>query len=300
MNLEHLRLFKRVVELGSFVSAARDLRVSTTTVSERLAALEREMGTVLLNRTTRSLSLTDAGQTLLDGLVGLLEDADGLIAKIRLGADALAGRIRVSSPSDLGRSVVSGIVEDFVTSHPNVFVELLLSDGYIDIVGEGIDIALRFGTISDGTLRTRMIGSSQRIVCAAPSYLATHGRPQKPRDLEDHACLLMRFGQLLDSQWHFGEGNTAQTIPVQGPLVSNDGHLVRKWCLEGRGIALKSSLDVGADVKAGRLVSLLDAYAAPPTPLQMLFPPSRAQPLRTKAFADALATGLESAAIDHP
>ncbi len=250
------------------------------------------MGTVLLNRTTRSLSLTEAGQTLLDGLEPLLEEADSLAAQIKLGSDALAGTIRVSAPSDLGRTRVSNIINAFVAQNPAVSVELLLSDGYVDIVGDGIDIALRFGALPDGTLRTRKLGTAPRIVCAAPAYIARRGTPSSPDDLQDHQCLLMRFGKMLDRQWHFGEGDTATSVMVYGPLISNDGHLVRQWCLDGLGIALKSQYDVADDIKAGRLIPLLEGFAAPGTDLQMLFPPSRAQPARTKALADTLAEGF--------
>ena len=292
MNLEHLRLFKRIIQFGSLASAARDLGLSSTTVSERLAALERDMGTVLLNRTTRSLSLTQAGQTLLEGLEPLLEEADRLAAQIKLGSHALAGTIRVSAPSDLGRTCVSDIINTFVTQNPAVSVELLLSDGYVDIVGDGIDIALRFGALPDGTLRTRKLGTARRIVCAAPDYIARHGTPTSPDDLQDHHCLLMRFGKMLDRQWHFGEGDEATSVMVDGTLISNDGHLVRQWCLDGLGIALKSRYDVAEDIAAGRLVPLLEDFMGPGTDLQMLFPPSRAQPARTKALADALAEGF--------
>ena len=292
MNLEHLRLFKSIVQFGSLASAARDLGLSSTTVSERLAALERDMGTVLLNRTTRSLSLTEAGQTLLEGLEPLLEEADRLAAQIKLGSDALAGAIRVSAPSDLGRTRVSDIINSFIAQNPAVSVELLLSDGYVDIVGDGIDIALRFGALADGTLRTRKLGTAPRIVCAAPAYIERYGKPSRPSDLQEHQCLLMRFGKMLDRQWHFGEGDSATSVMVDGARIADDGHLVRQWCVGGLGIALKSQYDVADDIKAGRLVPLLEAFAGPETDLQMLFPPSRAQPARTKALADALAEGL--------
>lgn len=287
-----MRLFRSIVQFGSLASAARDLGLSSTTVSERLAALERDMGTVLLNRTTRSLSLTEAGQTLLEGLEPLLEEADSLAAQIKLGSSALAGTIRVSAPSDLGRTRISDIINAFVAENPAVSVELLLSDGYVDIVGDGIDIALRFGALPDGTLRTRKLGTAPRIVCASPGYIARHGTPLRPDDLEDHQCLLMRFGKMLDRQWHFGEGDTATSVMVDGTLISNDGNLVRQWCLDSLGIALKSRYDVAEDIETGRLVPLLEDFAGPGTDLQMLFPPSRAQPARTKVLADALAEGL--------
>ncbi len=289
MNLDHLKLFQRIVELGSMAAAARETGLSTTTVSERLAGLEDHYGTTLLHRTTRSISLTEAGRTLLDGIEPLLEDTAALEARIRHGAETLSGLIRVSAPSDLGRVWVSDVINQFQTQHPEVQFELLLSDGYIDIVGEGIDVALRFGTIADSSLRIRKLTETTRLVCASPDYIARQGRPRDPSDLHDHACLLMRFGEMLDNQWTFGEGPHSKTIILKGHRISNDGHLVRSWCLDGLGIALKSNLDVSKDLKEGRLVALFETTSPTSRPLQFLFPPNRRQPARVRAFADAIA-----------
>lgn len=291
MNLNHLRLFQRITELGSMAAAARETGLSSTTVSERLAGLEDHYGTTLLNRTTRSISLTEAGRTLLDGIEPLLEETAALEARIRHGAETLSGLIRVSAPSDLGRVWVSTLIDRFQIEHPNVQFELLLSDGYVDIVGEGIDIALRFGRIADSSLRVRMLTQTRRLVCASPYYIARHGRPRTPDDLCNHACLLMRFGNMLDNQWTFGDDASARTIILKGHRISNDGHLVRSWCKDGLGIALKSEIDVSRDIAEGRLIALFEASSAVSTPLQLLFPPNRRQPNRVRAFADALARG---------
>lgn len=291
MNVNHLRLFQRIIELGSMAAAARETGLSSTTVSERLAGLEDHYGTTLLNRTTRSISLTEAGRTLLDGIEPLLEETAALESRIRHGAETLSGLIRVSAPSDLGRVWVSALIDRFQIEHPNVQFELLLSDGYVDIVGEGIDIALRFGRIADSSLRVRMLTQTRRLVCASPHYIARHGRPRTPDDLCNHACLLMRFGNMLDNQWTFGDDANARTIILKGHRISNDGHLVRSWCKYGLGIALKSELDVSRDIAEERLIALFEASSAVSTPLQLLFPPNRRQPNRVRAFADALARG---------
>lgn len=288
MDLDHLRLFQRIVALGSMAAAARDTGLSTTTVSERLASLEAHFGVALLNRTTRSLSLTDAGRTVLEGANQLLEDASALRSTIRHGVETLSGTIRISAPHDLGRTIVSDQIAEFQRRHPQMVFEIMLSDGYVDVVGLGIDIALRFGAISDTSLRVRPLGAGRRIVCAAPGYLDLRGHPQKPADLADHDCLVMRFGTLLDNQWTFGNGSDATVVPVRAHRVSNDGNLVRLWCLAGAGIALKSEFDVSDDIRQGRLVPLLEQFPRSPTSLQMLFPPSRRQPRRVSAFADQL------------
>lgn len=294
MNLDQLRLFQRIVELGSLAAAARDIGLANTTVSERLVALEREMGTTLLNRSTRSISLTDAGRTLFEGLGPLLESADSLVGRVRHGAQRLSGPVRVSAPNDLGRQWAGSVIDRFQTQYPDVSVELHLSDGYVDIIGAGIDIALRYGNQPDRTLRARTLGTVQRIACASPAYLAEHGTPQSHEDLTNHRCLLMRFGQILDSQWHFDLAEDKRTIIVKGYRVSNDGHIVRHWCVEGHGIALKSSLDVRGDLAAGRLVPLFTEGQRSSYPLQMIFPPARAQPQRVKALADMLAKSAQA------
>ena len=298
MLLDNIALFLQIVEKGSLVAAGREAGLSPTTVSERLATLESHFGVVLLNRTTRALNLTEEGRTLVEGAKQVLGDVQDLESRSRLGAETLSGTIRVSAPSDLGRTLVSTEIHRFLAAHPAIAIELLLSDGYVDVVGQGFDIALRFGPVTDSSLRVRPLGPQQRVVCAAPSYLDARGAPDQPEDLKSHNCLVMRFGSSLDNVWRFGEAATQQAVTVRGDRVANDGALVRQWCLAGHGVMLKSALDVAADLRSGALVQLLARYAPPPTPLQMLFPPSRAQPKRVRALADQLALALQGIRAD--
>ncbi len=289
MLLSNITLFLQIVEKGSLSAAGREAGLSSTTVSERLAALEAHFGVVLLNRTTRAISLTEEGRTLVEGAKSVLGEVEDLETRIRLGAQTLSGSIRISAPSDIGRSVVSPAINQFLSEHPAISIELLLSDGYVDIVSEGIDIALRFGPITDSSLRVKSLGRKRRVLCAAPDYIESHGAPKKPVDLKQHNCLVMRFGGNLDNVWRFGADALQQIVTVRGDRIANDGALVRQWCLAGYGIMLKSELDVGPDLRAGRLVELLADYAQPPSPLQLLFPPSRAQPRRVRELTDRLA-----------
>ncbi|WP_170607524.1 LysR family transcriptional regulator [Ruegeria arenilitoris] len=293
MLLDNLNLFLTIAEKGSLVAAARETGLSTTTVSERLAALEAHYGVVLFNRTTRSISLTEEGRLLIDGAKNVLGEVSELDARIRYGAETLSGPIRVSAPIDLGRNLVSEVIAEFTEFNPAVSIELLLSDGYVDLVGQGFDLAIRFGNISDSSLRIRSLGNYQRFVCAAPSYVIKHGTPKRPDDLVRHNCLIMRFGNTLDNVWEFGSGSTSQRVPVKGNRIVNDGSLIRDWAIAGHGIVLKSELDVGSDVRSGKLVSFLDEYLPPPKPLQMMFPPSRAQPRRVAAFAKFISQKMD-------
>ena len=293
MLLYNISLFLQIVEKGSLAAAAREAGLSSTTVSERLAALEAHFGVVLLNRTTRAISLTDEGRTLVEGAKLVLGEVEDIETRIRLGAQTLSGPIRISAPSDIGRNLVAGEVNRFLSAHPAISVELLLSDGFVDIVGQGFDIALRFGPVTDSSLRVRSLGQKRRILCAAPGYLEKYGTPTRPADLKAHKCLVMRFGATLDNVWRFGPNAMQQIVTVRGDRVANDGALVREWCLAGHGIMLKSELDVGPDIRAGYLVELLANHAQPPTPVQMLFPPGRAQPRRVRALADQLALAIQ-------
>ena len=224
----------------------------------------------------------------------MLGEVDDLESRIRLGAQTLSGPIRISAPSDIGRTVVADELNLFLSEHPAISAELQLSDGYVDVVGQGYDISLRFGAIMDSSLRIRSLGLIRRLVCAAPVYLQQNGIPKKPADLQSHNCLVMRFGANLDNVWRFGRGTQQQTITVHGDRIANDGALVRQWSEAGLGIVLKSELDVGPAIRAGRLVELLPEFAAPPTPLQILFPPSRAQPSRVQALANRIALRIQS------
>ncbi|MEO0322451.1 MAG: LysR family transcriptional regulator [Myxococcota bacterium] len=292
MRADHWRVFQTIVEHGSMVAAARELGLSTSTVSERLSSLESHYGVVLLRRTTRSLSLTEEGRLLFDGARRILAEVDDLERSVRHGASTLTGPIRISAPVDLGQSFLSTAIERFTADHPAMSIELSLSDGYVDVVRQGFDLAVRLGSLSDSSLRTRSLGQFRRVVCASPAYLARHGTPKVPEDLLQHTCLLMRFGTTIDDVWRFGK-RAGREVRVHGDKVVNDGYLVRRWALAGLGIALKSEIDVASDLAAGRLVALLEAYAAPPVPLQLVFPPSRAQARRVVAFSDALASELE-------
>jgi len=289
MILKSLALFTQIVEKGSLRAAAHELGFSPATVSERLAALEAHYGVVLLNRTTRSIHLTDEGRLLFEGAKEILSNIEELDSQIRFGSETFSGHIRVSAPIDLGRRIIAKEINSFMQEFPAITIELLLSDGFVDIVNEGIDMAVRFGTIADSTLRARPLGQKRRVLCAAPDYLDKHGIPIKPADLREHNCLVMRFGTHLDNVWKFGATQMKQVVTVKGNRISNDGALIHEWGLSGHGIMLKSELDVSKEIADGRLTELLADYAAPPLPLQLVFPPSRSQPRRVKAFSDRLA-----------
>ena len=284
--LENLKLFVLIVERGGMAAAGRELGLSPATVSARLAALEQHYDARLLHRTTRSLSLTSEGAELLDGARRIAAEMEELDARVRLGADRLSGPVRLTAPVDIGRRWLIPLIDSFLAAHPDLGIDLHLSDSYVDLAGAGFDLALRYGALEDSTLKVRKLAEVQRVVCAAPSYVKRNGPPKRPEDLRHHNCLLMRFGAEPDHRWRFTVDGREVRIPVHGDRVANDGELVRQWCLEGHGIAFKSAVDIGPDLKAKRLVRLLRGFETEPTELQLVYPGGRPPARRIRALLE--------------
>jgi DNA-binding transcriptional LysR family regulator len=294
MILENLALFLRIVEKGGLAAAGRELGLSAASVSERLVALEKYYGATLLHRTTRAISLTDEGRLLVEGARRLLAEADELEAQIRLGVEKISGPIRLSAPIDLGRSLVVPILDAFLAEHPEVAIDLNLTDGYVDLVGQGQDLAIRYGELADSTLRVKRLVENRRIVCASPAYLETTGTPQHPDDLVHHECLVMRYGLVTDRDWPFLIDGKERRVVVRGHRIANDGELVRVWCRSGFGIARKSRLDVEADLREGALIELLQEFSAGSTGLQIVYPATQTQPRRVRLLIERIAEAFSS------
>ena len=294
MILDNLNLFLRIVEKGGLAPAGRELGLSPASVSERLVALEKYYGAALLHRTTRAISLTDEGRLLVAGARRLLAEADELEALIRLGVNKISGPIRLSAPIDLGRSYVVPTLDAFLAEHPDVTIDLNLTDGYVDLVGQGQDLAVRYGELADSTLRVKRLGDNRRAVCASPAYLKRQGTPRHPDELRDHECILMRFGLTIDREWSFLIDGKERRIVVQGHRIANDGGLVRDWCQDGHGLARKSLWDVWADLKAGTLVEVLREFSTGSTGLQIVYPATQDQPKRVRLLIERIAEAFSS------
>lgn len=292
MMLNHLELFLLIIEKGGLSAAGRELGLSPASVSERLAALESHYGVALLTRTTRSISLTDEGRTLAEGARRLLAEAEELDSRVRLGAQSLSGPVRLSAPVDLGQARIVPIVDRFLDQHREVSVELNLTDGFVDLVSQGLDFAVRYGTLADSSLKVKPIGENRRVVCAAPGYLERMGVPLHPDELHGHDCIVMRFGINSDHQWSFLVDGKPYSVAVRSRRMANHGELVRRWALQGHGLCLKSVWDVQADLDGGRLIEVLAPYSAARTALQIVYPGTRSQPRRVRALIEAITTEL--------
>lgn len=291
-RLSDLRLFVAVVDAGGFAAGGRRLNLSPATVSERIAALEASTGARLLVRTTRLLALTDEGRLLVETARGILAEIDDLGMRLRDGAERLSGHVRLSAPVDLGRNRIASIVDGFLADHPDVSVELILSDGFGDLIADGIDFAVRFGALDDSSLIAVRIGDNRRVACAAPDYLARKGLPADPYALRDHDCLVMRFGTRRDDRWRFRHDGREVTVAVSGARSANDGDLIRAWAIAGHGIAMKSIWDVADDLEAGRLIEVLSDHAIARGALQIVYPSGRPLPRRCRAIIDHVSAAL--------
>lgn len=292
MLLENLALFLLIVEKGGLSAAGREIGLSPTSVSERLGALEKHYGATLLTRTTRSISLTDEGRMLMDGARRMLADAEEIESNIKLGTERISGLIRLSAPVDLGRNRIVPILDQFLEDNPNVSLDLNLTDGFLDLAGQGIDFAIRYGALSDSTLRVRKLSEGRRVVCASPAYLSVHGTPQHPSELAQQQCILMRFGANIHREWQFRADGRSFKVLVSGRRIANDGDQVRQWCLAGHGICIKSYIDVRDDLEAGRLIEVLETYSLQGVDLQIVYPSGHALPRRVKLLMDEISSKL--------
>lgn len=294
--LDNLTLFLMIIEKGGLSAAGRELGLSPASVSERLTALESYYGAPLLTRTTRSIRLTEEGQTLAEGARRLLAEADELESRVRLGAEKISGPVRLSAPVDLGQNRIVPILDRFLDQHPDVTIDLNLTDGFVDLVSQGIDFAVRYGALADSGLKAKLICENRRVVCASPEYLQRNGTPQHPDDLQHHDCIVMRFGINSDRVWGFDIDGATHSVSVRGRRVANNGELVRRWALSGYGLCMKSVWDVQSDLNAGRLVEVLAPFAQPSgrNALQIVYPPTRIQPRRIRALIDVIAAELGS------
>lgn len=294
-RLADLRLFVLIVDRGSLTAAAQALGLTPGAVSLRLSELERQANAQVLRRTTRKLQLTEAGDQLYRTAKHVLGEMDDLEDALVGDQSALKGTVRVSAPVDLGRNHIARVIDAFAKKHPAVSVSLILSDTMLDLNAQGIDIAVRYGRLPDSSLQLRRLSSNRRIPVAAPKYLKRVGRPKHPKDLASHNCMsLLREGGRFDT-WPFEVAGKITAIKVTGDREVNDGDLLRRWAIDGAGIALKSAWDVAHDILTGKLEPLLVPFCPADVDLQLVMPPTtRKRPRRVAALADSLVVSLRS------
>ncbi|KIA79553.1 LysR family transcriptional regulator [Chromobacterium piscinae] len=294
-RLNDLRLFQDASLLGSFSAAGRKHGLSPAAASACIQRMEEALGVRLFERTTRRLRLTEAGETYLAycrQALDLLAEGENQLQREH---SQLSGPIRLSAPSDLGRNRLLDCLDRFSAIHPEVHFSLSLSDTPADLIGDDIDLAIRYGMPADSSLVARQLAASRRVVCAAPALLQTLGTPSRPQDLTGLPTLTLTTGHGPMNEWRYRDGGEIRSLRLQRTRQSNDGEVIRRWALQGHGFAYKSQLDIAADLAAGRLVTVLDDFFTEPAPLHLLYPGHRLQPARVRRLIDFLLAELSPA-----
>jgi len=289
-DLGELRTFDRIVRGGSLSAAARELRVSLAVVSKRLTALERRLQVRLLNRSTRRASLTDEGVLFHEHCCRVLEAVDAAEAALEQRQDVVAGVLKLTAPNGFGRRHVVPAVRSFQKAHPGVRVHLSLRDELIDLIGDGVELALRYGALDDSRLVARELAPNRRILCAAPEYLRRRGVPQRIEDLRDHD--LIASGSPPVTQWLFAAPGGTVAFPLEASTLCDDGDAAQVLAVQGAGIARKSIWDVAEDLDSGRLVEVLPHFALATSPLSAVHGSGKQLAPRVRVFLEHMVQQL--------
>lgn len=281
-DLKTLELFVRVAALGAIGRAGAEFDLSPTNASQRIKALEAELGVKLLNRTTRAVSLTPDGEVLLENAKRILDDLEDMRTVLTQSKDAVSGTLRVTASASFARAHIVPFIPEFLAAYPQISLDLNLSDIVVDIVEQGYDIAFRIGPLAPSSLLAQKIDANTEWLVASPEYLEKAGSPQTPQDLSHHACLTMGKMQ----KWHLqGADGTVHDVPVNGPVTVNLGDAIGDWVVAGVGIGRAALWHAGPDLAAGRLVRVLPDYdVAPQSSIWAVRPPGRMMPARVRAF----------------
>ncbi|MDF3836238.1 LysR family transcriptional regulator [Cupriavidus basilensis] len=289
-RLGDMRLFAEAAALGSLSAAGRRLGVSPAAASARLFKLEAALHARLFDRTTRQLRLTDEGRLYLQHCRIALRAVDDAEAALQAGRNTVRGKLRISASSDFGRNLLSQWLDEFLGLYPDLKIALSLSDSLSNLLQDDIDLAIRFGVPSDGTLIARRLAPNRRVLCASPDYLARHGEPRTPADLANHQFIVLvtAAGPLNEFQFVMDEQPCSHTVPMDQAWETNDGAQARAWVLAGRGIARKTIWDAAADVRAGALKILLPGLSPSEAGVHAVFHGTRFMVPRVRVLLDFL------------
>lgn len=280
-----LDVFAHVVTAKSMSAAGRELKLSPAVISKRIRRLEERLGVRLLQRTTRQLSLTEAGQGFYERVVSILASIEDAEAWVASGSGQARGTLRVSAPTSFGRLHIAPHLKPFLDANPMVTVDLILTDSFVDIIGEGFDLAVRIADLQDSSLVAKRLAPNHRVLCATPGYLAEHGMPGIIEELAKHTLIAHNA-----DQWRLDGPAGPATVSVTGPLRTNSSEVVREALLGGVGIALRSTWDVGPELKSGQLVHVLPEYSGGKrVAVYAVYPSRRHMEQKVRVFVDYLA-----------
>ncbi|HDU8577756.1 LysR family transcriptional regulator [Vibrio antiquarius] len=293
-NTDDYIIFYHLIEQGSFSAAARHMSLTKSVVSKRIAKLEQELGVQLLYRTTRTLTLTEAGRAFFTHAKAVYQAvATAEESIVGLGKN-LSGNIKVSVPTISGELILPKVINEFNQKYPDINIDMDLDNRFVDIVNERFDLAIRTGVLPDSSLIARKLVDANWIVCASPQYLAKHGIPKQPQALDKHNCLVYSYQETGAREWAFKEGDEVYQITVDGNLCTNNSSVLRNVALLGQGIIYVPRVLVYEDLKQGRLIQLFKDETAKCLGIYAVYPYTRQQPEKIKIFIDHLYTSFQS------
>lgn len=286
--LNCMKTFVAVVETESFTAAGTRLDISKALVSKYVGILEDHLGTRLLNRTTRRLSLTESGLAYYERCLQILADVDEAEQVAAQSAAIPRGTLKVAMPVSFGTVRIAPLLTEYMRRYPEVRLDIALADRRVDLIEDGYDLAIRVGNLPESGLIARKLATDRIVLCASPAYVKAHGRPHAPADLKQHACLNYSYSSSGD-EWFFGTGKMRAAVRVDGPMRANNGDMLRLAALDGAGLIWQPHFIVAADLQAGRLVELMTDRSSTELGIYAIYPSRKHLSAKVRTFVDYLA-----------
>lgn len=295
-TLDQLRAFVATAKTGSFTAAADQLGISNRLTSKYIAELETRLGVRLLQRTTRKVGLTPAGGDLLARAPALLDDLDDLLTGLAEGSKGYGGTIRISAPVTFGELYVAPMLGRFAARHPGLTCDLRLTDSFVDLATDGIDLAIRVGTSDMLSLKSRKLGEINAVALASPDYIARNGAPLTPQDLADHCCIL-DTNRRIARNWVFRKDDTDQTVEVEGRFLVNSAKAAVELAAGGHGICYSPRFAARSALETGRLLPVLEAFSGAATSVSAVYLEGRTLPRKVRALIDFVVADIRSSGV---
>lgn len=290
-----MRLLARIAQTGSMTTTARQMHRTPAAVSAAVQRIEATLGIRIFERTTRTIHPTAEGLVVLEGCHDVVARWQRTLEEVQGTRHALSGTVHVSAPADTTYQVLAPVVLALCDTHPALNIVLHSSDTVHHLHRDALDMAIRYGALQDSSLTARKLAQTPQVLVASPAYIERYGSPKSPADLATHRCVTLQLGGVVVDAWTFRGKDTRETVALRAPLCA-DGHLTRRWAVEGRGVAMKSLFDVIDDLEAGRLVQLLPAWQVAPMAIHMVFPSRAYLPARVRAVDDAVTNACNARA----
>ena len=286
-QFKQISTFTEVATRGSLSAAARAEGIAPAMIGRRLDALEERLDVKLLQRTTRKIALTTEGLAFLEDCQRILADLEEAETAVSERSAKASGQLTISAPAGFGRQHVAPLIPSFLSENREVKLSLSLNDRIVDLIGEGIDVAIRIASLTDSNLIGVKLADNKRVVVASPAYIKRHGTPTTLEELSNHNCLAIS-GNGSQRGWTFRQNGKNVVLKVEGNMVCNDGEVLHDWALSGKGLAWRSMWEVGSEIESGKLMTVLDEFNAPGNDIYAIFAQRRHLPLRIRAFVDFL------------